>query len=102
MILCKVVGSIVSTIKHYSFQNKKIMLVRPINPDGSLKSGTIVAVDTIRAGVGDIVLVASEGRSAMEILEFKKREPLRSVIIGIVDRIDINSEGAKRLKNLHA
>jgi len=92
MILCRVVGSIVSTIKHTSFQNKKIMLVRPINPDGSLKSGTMVAVDTVRAGVGDTVLVASEGRSAMEILGFKKREPLRSVIIGIVDRIDINSK----------
>lgn len=88
MILCKVVGSIVSTIKHHSFQNKKIMLVRPVNPDGSLKTGTFVAVDTIRAGVGDTVLVLSEGRSATEILEFKKREPLRSVIVGVVDRID--------------
>ena len=88
MILCKVVGSIVSTIKHSSFDNKKIMLVRPINMDGTVKSGTMVAVDTIRAGIGDTVLVASEGRSAMEILEFKKREPLRSVIVGIVDRID--------------
>jgi len=91
MILCKVVGSIVSTIKHSSFDNKKIMLVRPINPDGTFKSGTMVAVDTIRAGVGDTVLVASEGRSAMEILEFTKREPLRSVIIGIVDRIDLKT-----------
>lgn len=88
MILCKVVGSIVSTIKHDSYNNKKIMLVRPINPDGSLKSGTMVAIDSIRAGVGDTVLIASEGRSAMEILELKKREPLRSIIIGIVDKID--------------
>ena len=89
MILCKVVGSIVSTIKHNSYQDKKIMLVRPINPDGSFKSGTIVAIDTIRAGIGDTVLVLSEGRSAAEILEFKKREPLRSVIVGVVDRIDV-------------
>ena len=95
MILCKVIGSIVSTIKHSSFQNQKIMLVRPINPDGALKSGTMVAVDTIRAGVGDIVLVASEGRSAMEILEFKKREPLRSVIVGIVDTIEYKSNSRK-------
>lgn len=95
MILCKVIGSIVSTIKHSSYQNQKIMLVRPINPDGTLKSGTMVAVDTIRAGVGDIVLVASEGRSAMEILEFKKREPLRSVIVGIVDTIEYKSNSRK-------
>lgn len=91
MILCRVIGSIVSTIKHPSFDNKKIMLVRPINPDGTFKSGTFVAVDTVRAGVGDTVLVASEGRSAMEILEFKKREPLRSVIVGVVDTIHSES-----------
>jgi ethanolamine utilization protein EutN len=90
MILGKVVGSIVSTIKHESFNNKKIMLVRPINPDGTLKSGTMVAIDTRHAGIGDIVLVSLEGRSAMEILKFKKREPLRSIIIGIVDKIDSN------------
>jgi len=96
MILCKVVGSIVSTIKHSSFDNKKIMLVRPINPDGTFRSGTMVAIDTIRAGVGDTVLVASEGRSAMEILEFTKREPLRSVIVGIVDRIDLKTSEVNR------
>jgi ethanolamine utilization protein EutN len=91
MILCKVVGSIVSTIKQESYKNKKIMLVRPINPDGTLKSGTMIAVDTVHSGEGDIVLVAAEGRSAMEILGFKKREPLRSIIIGKVDKINFKS-----------
>jgi ethanolamine utilization protein EutN len=89
MILCKVIGSIVSTIKHDSFKNQKIMLVRPVNPDGTLKKGTMVAIDTVCAGIGDTVLVASEGRSAMELLGFTKREPLRSVIVGVVDRIDV-------------
>lgn len=96
MILCKVIGSIVSTIKHDSYRNKKIMLVRPISPDGTLKSGTIVAIDTVRAGVGDTVLVMSEGRSAMEILNFKQREPLRSIIVGVVDRVDTNSSQHKK------
>ena len=88
MILGKVVGSIVSTIKHPSYQNKKIMLVRPMNPDGSLRSGTVVAVDTVGAGPGNVVLVASEGRGAQEVLGFEKRQPLRSVIVGIVDYIE--------------
>jgi microcompartment protein CcmK/EutM len=92
MIVCKVIGSIVSTIKHDSFKNQKIMLVRPINLDGSYKSGTMVAVDTVCAGVGDTVLVASEGRSATELLGFKKREPLRSVIIGVIDTIDVSKQ----------
>lgn len=89
MIICKVIGSIVSTIKHDSFKNQKIMVVRPINLDGSFKSGTMIAIDTVCAGVGDVVLVAAEGRSAMELLGFKKREPLRSVIVGIVDTINV-------------
>lgn len=89
MILGKVVGSLVSTIKHACFETQKIMLVSPTDRDGIKIGDTIVAVDTVRAGIGDMVLVASEGRSAQEILMFKEREPLRSVIIGIVDRVEI-------------
>jgi ethanolamine utilization protein EutN len=87
MILCKVVGSIVSTIKHESYSNQKILIVRPITPDGTLKSGTMVAIDTVGAGEGNTVLVASEGRAATEVLGFKTRQPLRSIIVGIVDTI---------------
>jgi ethanolamine utilization protein EutN len=93
MILCKVVGNIVSTIKQDCYTNQKVLLVRPIAPDGTLKSGTMVAVDTVGAGEGNIVLVASEGRAATEILGFAKRQPLRSVIVGIVDRIDQERAG---------
>lgn len=92
MILGKVVGSIVSTIKHSSYQHQKIMLVRPMNPDGSLRSGTVVAVDTVGAGPGNVVLVASEGRGAQEVLGFEKRQPLRSVIVGIVDYIETQTK----------
>jgi ethanolamine utilization protein EutN len=93
MILCRVVGNIVSTIKHVSYNNQKVLLVRPVTPEGELKSGTMVAVDTVGAGEGNIVLVASEGRAAMEILGFSARQPLRSVIVGIVDRIDRERSG---------
>ena len=88
MILCKVVGNVVSTIKHESYKNTKILLVRPVTPEGKLKTGTMVAVDTVGAGEGNIVLVASEGRAAQEILGFAARQPLRSVIVGIVDHIE--------------
>ena len=91
MVLGKVIGSIVSTIKHPCYNNKKIMLVRPVNPDGTLKKGTMVSVDSVGAGMGDTVLVASEGRAASEILGFHERIPLRSVIIGIVDSVKIKS-----------
>lgn len=88
MILGRVKGCVVSTAKHPAYEGKKVLLVEPVSPDGTPKKGTVVAVDTVGAGDGDIVLVASEGRSATEILGFKSRMPLRSVIIGIVDHIE--------------
>lgn len=90
MILGKVIGSLVSTIKHSSYENKKLMLVHPSDKEGKKIGNTMVAVDAVQAGIGDLVLVASEGRSATEILKFEKRQPLRSIIVGIVDRVDLN------------
>jgi len=87
MILAKVIGSVVSTIKHDCYKNRKIMLVRPIHPDGTEKKDTLVAVDIVHAGIGDTVIVASEGRAASELLGFSCRIPLRSVIVGVVDKI---------------
>jgi ethanolamine utilization protein EutN len=93
MILCRVVGNVVSTVRHDCYLNQKVLIVRPVTPEGVLKSGTMVAVDTVGAGEGNLVLVASEGRAAMEILGFPARQPLRSVIVGIVDRIDRERSG---------
>jgi ethanolamine utilization protein EutN len=89
MYLGKVCGNVVSTVKHNSFNNRKILLVSPMQPDETVKPATMVAVDTVGAGFGDIVIVAAEGRSAAEILGFEFRIPLRSVIIGIVDHISL-------------
>ena len=101
MTLGKVIGSIVSTVKHECYHNKKILLVRPITPQMELKSGTMVAVDTVDAGKGDIVLVASEGRSATEILGFKHRMPLRSVIVGVVDTIQLDARPTPNSPRAH-
>lgn len=89
MYLGRVTGNVVSSIKHFAFNNKKILLVRPLQPDGSMKKATMVAVDTVGAGENDVVLVASEGRTATEILGFENRMPLRSVIVAIVDHINL-------------
>jgi ethanolamine utilization protein EutN len=87
MILGKVIGSVVSTIKIECYENRKILLVRPVQPDGTERKGTMVAVDVVRAGVGDTVIVASEGRAAAEILGYTCRIPIRNVIVGVVDKI---------------
>jgi len=92
MILGKVVAQVVSTVKHEAYQKRTVLVVRPVSPDGVTRKGAIVAVDTVGARENDMVLVASEGRAAMEILGYSHRIPIRSVIIGIVDRITRSNE----------
>ncbi|MBN2424942.1 MAG: EutN/CcmL family microcompartment protein [Calditrichaceae bacterium] len=92
MYLGKVIGNVVATVKHPSYKDQKLMLVAPMQPDGSLKKATMLAVDTVDAGINDVVLVISEGKSASEILEFEKRVPIRSVIIAVVDHVDISEQ----------
>ena len=98
MILGKVIGSIVSNVKIDCYKGRKLLLVRGITPDGELQSSCYVAVDTVGAGKGDIVMVAMEGRSATEILELKRRSALRSVIVGIVDKVNFEELPGKAKK----
>jgi ethanolamine utilization protein EutN len=96
MTLARVIGSVVSTIKHDCYQSKTILLCIPVDAQDKRCGKTMVAVDTIGAGIGDTVLVASEGRAAMEICEFPRRMPLRSIITAIVDRVDVPAQNVKQ------
>ncbi len=87
MIIGKVIGNLVSTQKHAAYHNRKLLVVKPINLQGKEEKETIIAVDTVDAGIGDKVLVMSEGNSTTEELGFKKRQPLRSIVIAIIDQI---------------
>lgn len=88
MILGRVVGNIVSTIKHPVYKGTKILLVEPVRPDNSPSGDLVVAVDTVDAGPGDRVLVASEGWAAMHILGTEGPVPVRSLVVGVIDRIE--------------
>ncbi len=90
MIIGKVIGNLVATQKHASYQNRKILLVKPVDLQGNEEKDVIVAVDTVDAGVGDRVLVMSEGNSTTEELEFERRQPLRSIVIAVIDHIQFS------------
>jgi ethanolamine utilization protein EutN len=85
----KVIGSIVSTIKHPVYQGRKVLLIRPTTPQGKPLQGTVVAVDSVHAGVGDRVLVAAGGGAAADILGLGRRVPLRSVVVAFIDTVDL-------------
>ena len=88
MILARVIGDLVATQKHASHEGRKILLVQPLNLDGSDRGDTVLALDSVEAGVGDRVLVVQEGWSAMTSVG-RPQSPIDMAVIGIVDQVDI-------------
>ena len=87
MILGKVIGNVVATMKHPAYIGEKILMVQPINPQNKSTGDVILAVDRVQAGPGDKVLVMMEGNSARQLLETNKT-PANTVIVGIVDDVE--------------
>lgn len=88
MFLARIVGTVTSTVKHESYANTKLMLVQPVSPEGEDAGDTLLAVDTVGAGVGETVIVLRQGVAAAQVLNVD-RPPIRSVIAGIVDQIQM-------------
>lgn len=86
MILGRVKGEVVATIKHPAYVSRRMLLLDRIDPDGKELGGYLVAVAAVDAGVGQTVLVIDEGNSARQVVG-DPQAPIRSVIIGIVDLI---------------
>jgi ethanolamine utilization protein EutN len=89
MILGRVQGQVVSTIKHPAYANWRMLLLDRIDPDGEDLGGYLVALDAVDAQPGQIVLVIDEGNSARQVVD-DPTAPIRSVIIGIVDEVQGN------------
>ena len=88
MILGKVVGTVVATRKDERLEGFKLLVVQAVEPDGRAKDSYVIAVDTVDAGVGDLVLVIS-GSSARMASGCADR-PVDAAIAGIIDNIDID------------
>jgi len=88
MTLCKVTGTIVATQKNEHLKNHKILVVQPIDLDGGFIGKDFLAIDSVDAGVGDIVLIIQEGQGASQVLRNKKL-PVHSVVVAVVDGLDV-------------
>jgi ethanolamine utilization protein EutN len=88
MLLARVVGTVVATQKHAKFEGAKLLLVQPLTLDDKPRGTTLLAVDSLGAGVHEKVLIVMEGRAANEALG-KKGAPVDAAIIGIVDTVDV-------------
>ena len=87
MIIARILGTVVSTQKDERLKGKKLLLVRPLNLDGTETSGYVVAVDTVGAGFHERVLVVS-GSSA-RLAQGMKDVPVDAAIVGVIDTVDI-------------
>jgi ethanolamine utilization protein EutN len=88
MRLCRVEGSVVGTAHHPMFDGRKLLIVQPLDDKGAMQGDSFLAVDTVQAGPGDIVIVNSEGNGSRQILKTGPQTPIRSLIVGVVDRVD--------------
>ena len=88
MILARVLGNVVATQKNSRYGDARIMLVQPINPDGTPRGASMLALDSVDAGEGDIVIVVQEGWSASTASTGEAGAAIDSAIIGVVDSIE--------------
>jgi len=91
MVLGRVVGTIWSTRKEEKLLGFKMLIVQQIDLEQKPLIPFLIAVDTVDAGVGDVVLVV-QGSSARQT-ERTKDKPVDATIVGVIDRIDVMREG---------
>lgn len=88
MILAKVIGTVVTTISHVHYKNRRLLVVQPLVTEGENTDEDFIAIDNTQAGIGDTVLINREGNGARQVLK-NPDACIISVIVGIVDSVDI-------------
>ena len=95
MILARVLGNVVATQKNERYRSARVMLCQPVTPAGEEWGATLLALDSVDSGVGDIVLVVQEGWSASTAATGEQGAAIDSAIVGVVDRVDLLEDEAQ-------
>ena len=98
MILARVVGNVVATQKNERYQSARVMLCQPVTPSGEETGATLLALDSVDAGIGDTVLIVQEGWGASTAATGEQGAAIDSAIVGVVDRVDLLEEETARRK----
>jgi len=88
MQIARVVGTVVATQKHATFEGAKLLLVQPLTLDDKPRGTALLVVDALGAGVHEKVLIVMEGRAAGEALG-RKLAPVDAAVVGIIDTVDV-------------
>jgi microcompartment protein CcmK/EutM len=94
MYIGQIAGTVVATIKHPMFTGHKLLVVDRLGLDGRPTGRYDIAVDSVQAGAGDRVLVLDEGNGARQVLAVEPWGPVRAVVVGVIDQVDLPAEAA--------
>ncbi|HEY1816246.1 MAG TPA: EutN/CcmL family microcompartment protein [Kofleriaceae bacterium] len=89
MRCCRVVGPLWAAVKHPAYARQTLFVVQPLDEHGKDTGASFVAIDRAQAGIGDKVIVLTEGNGVRQILQMGDQVPIRSAIVGIVDHVDV-------------
>ena len=90
MLIARVIGTTVATIKDDKLQGRKLLIVRQTDEQGNPSGKPFVAVDTVDAGEGDLVLTAA-GSSARQT-NITKDTPVDAVIMAVIDSLEVDGQ----------
>ena len=88
MLIARIIGDVVATQKAPSHEGRKILVVQPLNLDGSDRGDAVLALDAVDAGIGERVILSTEGFSAMTAVG-RPNSPIDSAVIGVIDTVDL-------------
>ena len=88
MLIARVVGDLVATQKHASHEGRNLLLVQPLNLDGSNRGDAVIALDAIGVGIGDRVLLTIDGYAAMSAVG-RLQSPIDAAVIGFIDAVEL-------------
>jgi microcompartment protein CcmK/EutM len=88
MIIGKVVGTVVTTISHPHYKDRRLLVIEPMRMEDEKNGGDFLALDNSHAGIGDTVLVLREGSGARQVMN-NPDACVISVIVGIVDSVSV-------------
>ncbi len=88
MTLGRVVGNVVSTQKNEKLEGAKLLLVQPLDLSLQARGAPVMAIDGVDAGIGDLILLIQDGRSAQMVLG-KGTAAVDAAVIGVVDAVEM-------------
>ena len=88
MLIGRVLGNLVSTQKNRKLEGTKLLLVQPLDLEGAPRGATVIAIDSVDAGVGDRVLLVLDGKAAMAALD-RGLAAVDAAVVGVIDAVDL-------------